>query len=120
MGLAADAAKTHQFDEKSLRLSLAEIASRSYGDSATVNLALEDGWKRGAAHAMDDGILSQAEEAQFREFRDPLALDSASIDWKAAEQIEHASPDRLTLAALAVDDISPTFIQLSEKWGNWR
>ena len=28
--LAADAAKTHQFDEKSLRLSLAEMARNSY------------------------------------------------------------------------------------------
>lgn len=35
--LAAEAARTHTFDEKSLRLSLAEIARRSYGDSATVN-----------------------------------------------------------------------------------
>ena len=77
VGFAADAARSHDFNEKSLRLSLAEIASRSYGDGATVNLALEEGWKRGVAHAMADGILSQAEEAEIREFRDRLALDSA-------------------------------------------
>ena len=41
--LAADAARTHSFDEKSLRLSLAEIAQRSYGDGDTVNKALEEG-----------------------------------------------------------------------------
>ena len=36
-GLAAGAARSHQFDEKALRISLAEIAHRSYGDGATVN-----------------------------------------------------------------------------------
>ena len=43
VGLAADAALTRSFDEKSLRLAMAEIAQRSYGD--TVNRALEEGWK---------------------------------------------------------------------------
>ena len=43
--LAADAARTHNFDETSLRLSLADIAGNSYGDgaTATVNEALEEG-----------------------------------------------------------------------------
>ena len=40
--LAAQAAASHDFDDKTLRLSLAEIASRSYGDGATVNQSLED------------------------------------------------------------------------------
>ena len=43
VGLAADAARSHDFDEKSLRLSLAEIARNSYGDGSTVNEALEEG-----------------------------------------------------------------------------
>ena len=56
--LAAEAARTHSFDEKTLRLSLAEIASRSHGDGAAVNQALEEGWKQGIAHSMADGILT--------------------------------------------------------------
>ena len=80
-GLAADAAKSHQFDEKTLRLSLAEIARRSYGDGATVNQALEEGWKLGVAHAMADGILIQVEESKLRELQDRLALpDSGAVD----------------------------------------
>ena len=35
--LAAEAARSHSFDEKCPRLSLAEIARNSYGDSTTVN-----------------------------------------------------------------------------------
>ena len=35
--LAASAAASHTFDEKTLRISLAEIARRSYGDGATIN-----------------------------------------------------------------------------------
>ena len=40
---AALAAKSHSFGEKTLRISLAEIARRSYGDGATVNQILEEG-----------------------------------------------------------------------------
>ena len=108
VSLAASAAASHTFDEQSLRLSLAEIARRSYGDGATVNQALEQGWKQGVSHAMADGILSQDEEARLREFRDRLALDDGAADQKATTQLERASTDRLTLdarlAAIATDD----------------
>ena len=96
-------APTHQFDEKTLWLTLAEIARRSHGDGATVNEALEEDWKQGVAHSMADGILTQAEETLLREFRDPLTMDSAGIDRKAAEQLERASTDRLMLDAIAVE-----------------
>lgn len=43
--LAAEATRTHSFDEKSLGINLAEIAHRCYGDGASVNQALEEGWK---------------------------------------------------------------------------
>ena len=106
--LAAEAARTHSFDEKILRLSLAEIARRSFGDGATVNRALEEGWKQGVSHSMADGILTQQEETLLRQFRDRLALDSEGIDRKAAAELEKASTDRLMLdarlAAIAVDD----------------
>ena len=71
--LAANAARTHAFDEKNLRISMAEIARSSYGDGATVNEALEESWKRGVAHTMADSIITQAEETKLREFRDRLA-----------------------------------------------
>ena len=108
VALAAEAVRTHRFDEKTLRLSLAEIARRSHGDGDTVNQALEEGWKLGVAHSMADNVLTQQEETLLRKFRDRLALDSANIDRKAEEQLERASTDRLTLdarlAAIAVDD----------------
>ena len=37
VAIAAEATRTHQFDEKTLRLTLAEIARRSYGDGATIS-----------------------------------------------------------------------------------
>lgn len=42
-----DAAKTHQFNEDSLRVAMAEIARDSYGNGATINQC----WKRvGSRH----------------------------------------------------------------------
>ena len=46
VNLAAEAARAHSFDEKALRLSLAEIARRPYVNGATVNQARGEGWKR--------------------------------------------------------------------------
>ena len=43
--LAAQAAVSRTFDEKSLRVTLTEIASRSYAVGATVNQSLEEGLK---------------------------------------------------------------------------
>ena len=57
--LADDDARSHVFGEKTLRLSLADIARNSCGDGNTVNQALEEGWKRGVDHAMADGIITQ-------------------------------------------------------------
>ena len=60
------------------------------------------------SNAIADGIVTQAEEARFREFRDRLALDYTTADQQASEQLERASTERLTLdarwAAIAVDD----------------
>ena len=77
--LVADAVRFHAIHEKTLRLSLAEIAKHPYGDGVTVNQALEAGWKQGVDHSMADGIVSQAEETRVREFRDRLALDSNAV-----------------------------------------
>ena len=40
--LVADAAKSHEFNPNSLRVSLAEIARRFYGDRATANRVQSD------------------------------------------------------------------------------
>ena len=97
--LAAEAAISHSFDEKSLRLHIAEIARNSYGDGNTVNQALEEGWKRGVGHAMADGIITQAEETILREFRDRLALADSGADRQTTAQLNKASRDWLTLDA---------------------
>ena len=106
--LAAQAVRSHNFDEKSLRLSLAETAKRSFGDGTTVNQALKEGWKQGVDHAMTDGIMTQAEESSLREFRDRLPLDSTGADPESTAQLEKAWKHRpmldARLAALAVDD----------------
>ena len=75
VAIATEAARTHVFDEKTLRLTLAEIAGRSHGDGATVNEAPRGGVEagRGPLH-MADGILTQAEEASLRDLRYRLAL----------------------------------------------
>ena len=118
VNLAAEAARNHSFNEKDLRLTLAGIARGSHGDGNTVNLALEKGWKRGGAHSMADGILTQDEESRLREFRDRLALADSGADRKAAEELERAASDRLTLdarlAALAVDDPESHLNDLSQ------
>ena len=87
VNLAAQAAASHTFDEKPLRLSLAEIARRLYGGRNTVNQALEEGWKQGISHAMADGIMTQSEESRLREFRDRLALDAGAADPKAIPHV---------------------------------
>ena len=108
VSLAAEAARDHTFDERTLRLTPAEIAWRSYGDGATVNEALEGDWKLAVDHAMADGIISQHEEIRLRLFKDQLALHPNNADTKAAAQLNQATTDRLILdarlAALAIDD----------------
>ena len=56
------AARTQSFDEKTLRLTLAETARLSYGDGTTVKEAL----KQGITHSMADDIISPDEEERPR------------------------------------------------------
>ena len=64
--LAAEAARTHTFDEKTLRLALMDIAKTSYGNGTTVNQGLEEGWEQSVAHSMADGIITRDEEERLR------------------------------------------------------
>ena len=78
--LAADAARSHSFDEKNLRLSPAEIVRSSYGEGTTVNETLKEGWNIGVAHAMTHSIISQHQENNISDSRERLALDTGSAD----------------------------------------
>ena len=61
VNLAAEAAGSRDFDESHLRLTLSAVAKISYGNEDTVNLALEEGWKRGVAHSVADKIIRPLE-----------------------------------------------------------
>ena len=99
--LVAQAAGSPDFDETQLRLTMANIAQRSYGDGDgdTVNQALETGRKLGVDHSMADGIITQDEETRLREFRDQLTLGSDTADSGAMARVDRASQDRLILDA---------------------
>ena len=76
--LAADAARSHEFNPNSLQVSLAEIARRSYGNGSTVARALEEGWRRAVRNAAADGSITHEEEFRLRRFRERLGLNRSS------------------------------------------
>ena len=94
--LAWGAAKSHEFNANSLRVSLAEIARRSYGNASTVNQALEEGWRRALRHAAADGSITHEEEFRFRRFRERLGLNRSSAHASATVQLNLTSRQRLT------------------------
>ena len=106
--LAAHAAKSHEFHVNSLRVSLAEIARRSYGDDDTVARALEEGWRRALGHAAADGSITHDMEIRLRRFRDRLGLNRSSAHAQATEQLNRTSRQRLLsltqAAATTVED----------------
>ena len=61
VNLSAEAAGSRDFDESHLQLTLSAVAKVSYGNEDTVNQALEEGWKRGAAHSVADKIIRPLE-----------------------------------------------------------
>ena len=95
VGLAADAARSHEFHANSLQVSLAEITRRSYGDAGTVARALEEGWKRAVRHAAADGSITHEEEFRLRRFRDRLGLNRSSAHAQATAQLNRTSRQRL-------------------------
>ena len=46
VAISVEFARNHRFYEKTIRLSFAEIARRPYKDGATVNEALDVGWRK--------------------------------------------------------------------------
>ena len=97
--LAADAARIHTFDEKTLRIALVDIAKRSYGNGTTVNQAPEEGFRQGVAQAMADGIITRDEEERLRAFRDRLALEDQGADPDSLTELDRAGADRVMLEA---------------------
>ena len=118
VNLAAQAATSRNFDENALRTALTDIAKNSYGDGATVERALEEGWRRGVQQAAADGTITREEESSLRGFRDRLALPSNTADQRAATQLDHASRARLLPqaqdAALTARDGDSKLARLSQ------
>ena len=117
--LAADAARAHEFHANSLRISLAEIARRSYGDANTVERSLEEGWRRAVRHAAADGSITHEEEVRLRRSRDRLGLNRSSAHASATTQLNLTSRQRLTgltqaSAAATVEDGNRLPKQFSE------
>ena len=106
--LAAHAAKSHEFHVNSLRVSLAEIARRSYGDASTVARALEEGWRRAVKQAKADGSITHDEEIRLRKFRERTGLNSNSSHAQATAQLNRIPTQRLfsltQAAATTVED----------------
>ena len=116
--LAADAARSHEFNPNSLRVSLAEIARRSFRDASTVARALEEGWRRAVRHAAADGSITHEEEFRLRRFRDRLGLNQSSAHAQATKQLNLISRRRLTgltqAATTTVEDGDRLLKQLSD------
>ena len=93
--LAAEAANSHEFHVNSLRVSLTEIARRSYGDASTVGRALEEGWRRAVRHAQADGSITHDEEIRLRRFRERLGLNSNSSHVQATAELNQIPRKRL-------------------------
>ena len=116
--LAADAARSHEFNPNSLQVSLAEIARRSYGNGSTVARALEEGWRRAVRNAAADGSITHEEEFRLRRFRERLGLNRSNAHASATAQLNLTSRQRLTgltqAAAATVEDGDRLLKQLSE------
>ena len=118
VGLAADAARPHEFHANSLQVSLADITRRSYGDANTVTRALEEGWRRAVRCAAADGSITHEEEFRLRRFRDRLGLNRSSAHAQATAQLNLTSRQRLTgltqAATTTVEDGDRLLKRLSE------
>ena len=77
LSIAAEAARTHQFDEKTLRLTLAETPIVITPTVPPSTEPLRRAGSRACDHSIADGILTQQEESLLRDFRNRLAFDEA-------------------------------------------
>ena len=116
--LAQGAARSHESNPNALRLSMAEIAKRSFGDASTVNQALEEGWRRAVRKAAQGGSITHEEEFRLRRFRDRLGLNQSSAHASATAQLNLKSRRKLTgltqAAAATVEDGDRLLKRLSD------
>ena len=97
--MSAESATGIDFNEASLRKSLAGIAKQSYASNEDIDVAIARGWARSVHDAISDGILTRDEEDGLRDFRDRMSVtdDPAAVD--ASEDLQRGAEDRLVLAA---------------------
>ena len=95
--MAAEAATRSDFNETSLRKSLAGIANQSYA-SDDIDVAIARGWARSVQDAIADGILTRDEEDNLRDFRDRMSVDGSTAK-DASATLQRGAGDRLVLAA---------------------
>ena len=116
--LAGGAARSHEFNPNSLKVSLTEIARRSYGDASTVSRGLEEGWRRTVRNAAADVSITHEEEVRLRRFRERLGLNRSRAHASATTQLNLTSRRRLTgltqAAAATVEDGDRLLKRLSE------
>ena len=96
--MAAEAATRSDFNEATLRSSLAGIANQSYA-SDDIDAAIARGWARSVQDAISDGILTRGEEDNLRDFRDRMAVIDDPATEDASEDLQRGAEDRLVLAA---------------------
>ena len=88
------------FSEAALLENLSAIAASAYVDSDGIRAVIAEGWHNAVKSGLADGILTQAEEARLREFRDQFAIaESGKSAFAANAQLERAARDRVMLEA---------------------
>ena len=97
--LAAQAAGTAGFSETALRSTLRAIAARAQATEDDISQAIADGWAQGVQHAMSDGILTQQEETNLRDFRDRMANQDLPGIVTGSATLDRASADRISTQA---------------------
>ena len=106
--LAAQAAGTASFNETALRNTLRAIAARARATEDDISQAIAAGWAQGVQNAMSDGILTQEEETNLRDFRDRMANQDLPGIVTGSATLDRASADRISTqagrAALATGD----------------
>ena len=98
--LARQAAAAGDFNAKTIRQRLAEVAERSFANEDQLTAAIERGWERAVVESLADGVLTQSEENRLRGFRDQLAL-APSAGTAVEARLDRAAAKRLRQEARA-------------------
>ena len=103
--LAAQAAGTASFNETALRNTLRAIAARARATEDDISQAIAAGWAQGVQHAMSDGILTQQEETDLRDFRDRMANQDLPGIVTGSATLDRASADRISTSNHSIDHV---------------